>query len=257
MFSTLSTECRAAWRLARLGFHLLRGMAIVRWRFPHWDTARKRCIKQAWSQQLIQLLGLRLTTTGTTPTGSALIVSNHISWLDIFVLNAATQTHFVCKDEVRDWPIIGWLVEHTDTLFIARGSRSAAARASAAVLACLREQDQVVVFPEGTTTNGLALLPFRPALFQAAVDAPCPVQPALLRYLDTDGRPSLAPAYDGDITLWECLRAVTKAPYIVVQLEWLGSVDASDGRRPACQQAEALIAQASGLPQLASASSSD
>lgn len=240
-------EIRAAWRLARLALLLLKGMLILRLLFPRWRSAKRRLVKQAWSRQLARVLGVRLPPECLDLPPGALIVSNHVSWLDIYVINAVTETHFVCKDEVRDWPLIGWLVEHAETVFIARGSRTAAARTARTIAARLAADERVAVFPEGTTSSGTVLLPFRSALFQAAVDAQVPVLPVALRYRDAQGRLSSAPAYAGDTTFWACLRAIVLASGLRAELEFLPPLPAGLDRRELASRAEQALGCALGL----------
>lgn len=240
-------ECRATWRLLRLAAHLLRGLYTVRFHFPAWPEARRRAVKQAWSLRLLKVLGVRLDAATTTLPDNSLIVCNHVSWLDIFVINAVTETHFVCKDEVRHWPVIGWLVEHTGTIFIARGSRAAAARTAQTLVETMRRGERVVVFPEGTTTDGHGLLPFKSALFQSAVDAGAPVAPAVLRYLDHTGKLSRAPAYDGDITFWACMRNIVRAQGLVAEVRQLAPLSPDLGRRELAELSWQQIADGLGL----------
>lgn len=244
---TVWHEIRAAWRLFRLGLHLLKGLAIVALIFPRIDSARRQAHKHRWSRKLLHTVGVRPGQIEKLPHGPALIVSNHISWLDIFVLNALTHTHFVCKDDVRSWPVIGWLVEHTETVFIERGSRTAAARTARTIAERLERNERVVVFPEGTTTDGTQLLPFRPALFQPAIDSEAAVLPVALRYLDRHGHPSFAPAYDGDITFWQCLRAIVLADEVQTHVEFLAPLSAKADRRNLAANAEAIIAMQLGF----------
>lgn len=247
MPSRLIIECRAAWRLLRLTGHLLRGLYTVRFRFPSWSDARRRAVKQAWSRRLLDVLGVRLQAATTALPDNTLIVCNHISWLDIFVINALTQTHFVCKDEVRNWPVIGWLVEHTGTIFIARGNRAAAARTAQALVETMQGGERVVVFPEGTTTDGHGLLPFKSALFQSAVEAAAPVAPAVLRYLDAHGQLDRTPAYDGDITFWACLRNIVRAPDLIAEVRLLAPLSPELGRRELAELSWQQIADGLGL----------
>jgi 1-acyl-sn-glycerol-3-phosphate acyltransferase len=141
-----------------------------------------------------------------------MLVANHISWLDIFVINAVAPSSFVSKDDVKSWPVLGWLSERADTIFLERGSRRAAHRMGEQLQECLRQGQRVALFPEGTTSDGSHVLPFHGALMQPAVDAGCTVQPLVLRYLDGAGGVSRAPAYVGDKTLWQTLHAIAAAP---------------------------------------------
>lgn len=247
MFRTLATECRAAWRLTRLALHLLRGLLMLRFHFPRMAETQRRHVKQRWSARLLACLGVRLHADALEMPTAAVLVCNHVSWLDIFVINALTQTHFVCKDEVRHWPVIGWLVERSGTLFIERGNRAAAARTAQMLGETIRAGDRVAFFPEGTTTDGHSLLPFKTALFQSAVDSAAPVIPLTLRYRDGRGTPSRAAAYDGDISFWECLRTIARAPDLRAHVQQLEPLPSGLGRRELAEQAWARIADDLGL----------
>lgn len=180
-----------------------------------------------------------------------LLVCNHVSWLDIFVINALAPAAFVAKDEVRRWPLIGWLCAHTETIFLERGSRAAAQRTRETIAARLRAGIRVAVFPEGTTSGGDRVLPFHAALLQGAIDAAAPAIPVALRYVDRSGNPSRAPAYDGAITLWQCLRAIARAPGLTAHLRVLAAVEAVDDRRVLSAHCRAMIAWHLGQRNLA------
>jgi len=170
-----------------------------------------------------------------------MLVANHISWLDIFVVNTLAPAAFVCKAEVREWPAIGWLCARTETVFLPRGSRSAARETSSRIAQRLGSGWLVAVFPEGTTGDGAALLPFHGALLQAAVEAQCPVQPLALRYLHADGRHCAAPAYCGSDTLWQSLLRIAGASGVRARIEVLPALDAPD-RKALAEAAHAAIA---------------
>jgi 1-acyl-sn-glycerol-3-phosphate acyltransferase len=240
-------EIRAAWRMLRLFLHLVNGLAVMRFIAPRLDAAQLARFKQRWSQKMLGTLGIRLQAASVELPARSLIVSNHISWLDIFVINAVTQTHFVCKDDIRKWPCIGWLVASTGTIFIARSSRADAARTARALTERLQQDERVAFFPEGTTTNGTTLLPFTAALFDAASPAQANVIPMTLRYLDLQGNTSLAAAYDGDVTFMQCLRAVVKAPGLVAELRTLPTIAPGLGRREYAVKTRQQIAADLGM----------
>lgn len=239
----------AAWRLIRVGLHLGCGLATAAMVYPVVGHPAQLRLKQRWSRQLLGILGVRLHGDAALPPGPALLVANHVSWLDIFVINAVAPAVFVCKADVRDWPLIGWLCARTETVFMSRGSRSAAKQASEIVARCLRQGRQVALFPEGTTSDGSGLLPFRTALMQGAIDADSRVQPLALRYLDGNGQTSSAPTYCGDTTLLQSLRRIAAAPSLKARLEVLPSLDSrGTGRRALASQAATAIGQALGHP---------
>lgn len=201
-------------------------------------------LKARWSRQLFDALGVRLRATGT-PIDAGLFVANHISWLDIFAINAFAPAAFVSKDEVRHWPVIGWLSAHAETVFLERGSRSAAVRTKQHVVEQLRRRRRVGVFPEGTTGDGSGVLPFHGALFQSAIDAGVRVAPVAIRYTDARGRPSPAPVYVGDTTFWQCFRAIVTSGGIVAHASFLPTLDAgASDRRHLAHRTHTAIAHA-------------
>ena len=109
-----------------------------------------------------------------------LVVANHLSWLDIFAIDALCPASFVAKSEIARWPLVGTLVARAGTLFIERGRRHAVHRLIEHIERSLQAGGRVAVFPEGTTGAGHALLPFHANLIQAAVDAQAPVVPVLV-----------------------------------------------------------------------------
>lgn len=212
--------------------------------FPFLPRRARQALKARWSGQLLACLGVRLRSAGLPP-AEGLVVANHISWLDIFAINAVAPTAFVAKDEVRDWPLVGWLCERTETIFLARGSRGAAQKAKDQMTGALVHRWRVGVFPEGTTSCGDQVLPFHGALFQAAVDAGARVTPVALGYQDKQGRPSTAPAYVGDTSLWQCLRAIAVSPPLTVTLTFLPDLDsANSDRRHLAHRAHTAITHA-------------
>ena len=183
-----------------------------------------------WSRQLLEVLGIRLAVAGTPP-ARGLLVANHISWVDIFAINATATTTFLAKDEVRAWPLIGWLAKRAGTLFLERGSRSAAQRARQHLVDHLHRGNRVGVFPEGTTSLGEHVLPFHGALFQSAIDAEATVAPVLMRYTGADGRPTTAAAYAGDTSLWQCVRGIAGAGSLVAHVTFLPPIDSAGADR--------------------------
>lgn len=201
---------------------------------------------------LLRLLGVRLTTRGAVPTAAGeplVLVSNHISWLDIFVIDALRATRFVAKSEVRGWPLLGWLAARTGTMFIERGRRHAAAAVNRDIAAALAARDTVGLFPEGTTTLGDELRPFHAALFQAAIEIGHPLRPVAIRYRDADGAPSLAATYVGDQSFVESLWAITGERSIAAEATFGEDIaTAGSDRRTVARQAEAVIARSLSLP---------
>lgn len=208
---------RAAFRLGRALIHAFGGAWTITTRFPRWDAPQREAMVQAWSLKMLALLGIRLELHGRPCAGGPmLLVANHISWLDIVVMHAARYCRFVSKADVMHWPLIGTLATGSGTIYIERASRRDALRVVHRVAGSLNRGEVVAVFPEGTTSDGVDLLPFHGNLIQAAISAGAPVQPVALSFLDTStGAISLAPCYIDEDTLfgsiWRTLgaRAIT------------------------------------------------
>lgn len=241
MWRTPLIELRAIFRLMRIALHLMWGVLTVACVYPWIPRRLQLALKRRWSRQLLQTLGVRLYANRQPLTG--LLAANHISFLDIFVINALQPAAFVAKDEVRHWPLIGWLCAHTETLFLTRGSRAAAAQARTALVERLRAGHLMAIFPEGTTSDGQRVLPFHAALFQAAIDANRPVTPVCLRYTDATGQTSRAPAYTDEVTLLQCLWAIARSSGLTAHLEALTPQPvAGTERRPLAAKVHRLIA---------------
>ena len=139
------------------------------------------------------------------------MVANHISWLDIFVINSLEPCRFVAKSDIRGWPLVGWLCAKTGTIFISRGKPRDVRAIYQGLVASIKEGDRIAFFPEGTTAAQGGLLPFHPNLFEAAIDAGVPVQPYALRYLDDAGELHPAADFIGETTIVESILAILKA----------------------------------------------
>ena len=205
---------RASWRLLRLLGHIAKGLWIVALRFPSLSPDQQHARVQVWSMELLAHAGISLRILGQPPvTGPVMLVANHISWLDIPVMHAARHCRFVSKSDVQAWPLIGTLVTAAGTLYIERSSRRDAMRTVTRMHEALCSGDMVAVFPEGTTSDGLTLLPFHANLIQAAISAESPVLPVALEFIDRrSGQMSTAPMYIGDQTLIESVWRTLTTP---------------------------------------------
>ena len=211
----------AIWRLSRVVGHILYGLVLV---YTVWDaqdaaTRERRTI--AWSMRLLNLLGLTVQCQGRPHAGSRLVVSNHISWLDIIVINSVMPSRFVSKAEVGQWPVIGRLVRAAGTLFLVRERRRDAMRVLGLMAQALRDGQSVAVFPEGTTGAGHELMHFHANLVQSAIDAPAPIQPVVLSYRDARHAVSPSAAYIGDTGLLASLWMVASAKDLTVSVQIL------------------------------------
>ena len=159
-----------------------------------------------------------------------MLVSNHISWLDIVVMHASRHCRFVSKSDIQRWPVVGTLATSAGTLYIERRSRRDAHRMVRDVGEAMRNGDVVAVFPEGTTSNGLDVLPFHANLIEAALLAQAPVQPLALQFVDRhSGQPSRAVCYIEDDTLIGSVWRTLRSPGIVARVYW-GCAEQDQGR---------------------------
>lgn len=210
-------------RLVRLLLHLIIGLSLVSFRFPGWSTARRMRENRRWSRKLLRILAIRIDIKDLPEKypDRCLLVLNHVSWLDIVLVNATLPATFIAKSEIARWPLVGALVSRAGTLYIERGSRSALRRTNQHVCQALREGALVACFPEGTTSLGDRLGRFHAALFQPAIDAEATVLPAAIRYCDSDGRRSTATDYVGEDSLLRSVWRLVSAQRIIAKLDFL------------------------------------
>ena len=229
-------------RGARVVAQLLGGLLWISIAFPFFSVERRRQVRHRWSSHLLSCFAFRIEIDGQLPGEPGLIAANHVSWIDIFAVNALTPVAFVSKDDVIQWPIIGRLARSNETIFLQRGSRGHAHTIGRAMAERLESGNWLAVFPEGTTSDGTHLHPFHAALLQPAIDAGVAVTPVAISYEDVQGNRSLLPAYAGDTTLWETFCAMLSARQLVVRLQ-VGTpvlVNECSGNRGRKQLAQSL-----------------
>jgi len=188
---------------------------------PRLAVGRRNALVARFAARTLAILGVSVRVLGARPLldGPVLVVANHVSWLDVYLLNAVLGgTRHVAKSEVARWPVAGGIARGFGTFFHARGNVRDAARAKDAVAAALRAGERVVVFPEGTTSEGDEVGPFHAAFFQAAVDARVPVQAVAVRYPGPAGRPDPAAAFVGDMTFVASLARVLRRRQLEARL---------------------------------------
>lgn len=241
-----------ALRWTRLVIHLAGAAYILGVRWPRASAERRAAFAAAWSLGLMKLLAIRVDVQGEAVPHAArepaLLVANHVSWLDIFAIGAVRHTRFIAKHEIRDWPLAGWIASRSGTLFVRRGSRRDAARTTEAMRAALASGDWVGLFPEGTTTEGDQVLRFHSALFEPAIGHCAPVRPVAVRYEHPDGSLLREAAFVGDMSFAESLRRVISVRNAVVRIIFAPPIEATQGdRRAIAYEAERRIAGALGI----------
>jgi 1-acyl-sn-glycerol-3-phosphate acyltransferase len=158
-------------------------------------------------------MGVHVSVCGPVPV-RGLIASNHVSYLDILVLSATARCSFVSKSEVKSWPLVGWIAAMTGTVFVDRGRRSQTHRLYPQMQERLQSGERLVLFPEGTSSDGRGVLPFHSSFFEAAVAGAAPVTATHLSYqlADGDGDPATDVCYWGEMTLFpHVIKLLTKS----------------------------------------------
>jgi len=247
---------RRAWRAARAGVHALAGVATTTFVFPLVQPHTRRALVRRWSRKLLQLLAVEPRVHGRIDAhqGNLLIVANHVSWLDIFVINAHHPARFVAKAELAAWPLAGRLIRDTGTIFVERARRHDTRRVNDHAAQALAAGDVVAVFPEGTTTHGDDVLRFHASLLQPVVETKGHVQPVALRYTDAHGRRSRAPSYVGEESFATSFWRICGERSIVIELVATPALPAQHhDRRALARAAETAIRTALGLPARATA----
>ncbi len=192
-------QCRRVYRGIRVILHLAAGLgtAVFLGAFQRPRRAVVRRAVRYWLLTAVSILNVRVKVTGAPVRGPAIVVSNHVSWLDIPVLGAREEFMFVAHDKVRHWPVLGPLAAAAGTIFLRRGRREAEYRRDE-IAHYLRRGRKVLVFPEGTTTNGQGVAPFHGRLLAAAAQAGVPVQPVTVRYARATGERDAGVPFVGD-----------------------------------------------------------
>jgi len=196
-------------------------------------------LARIWYSCMIWLLGVRSRFYGERMIPGSLFVSNHISWVDILVIGSRLSVVFLAKSEIRQWPILGWMIEKAGTIFITRGN--GAAKAIRDLSYELKKGRSVLIFPEGRTSEGHTILKFQPRLFQSAIDSGCNVQPIAIRYQDKNGNSIDRISYVGSMSLFQSLWRVLMGPYIYAEVQVFKSGLSASDRQKLSTKSENLM----------------
>jgi 1-acyl-sn-glycerol-3-phosphate acyltransferase len=208
------------WVWAQIWVHVICGVCTLSFIFPFLDRSNKDRKIQAWSKRILKIFHMQLVVHDAhlLDRGPYLIASNHISWLDIHVINAFKPIRFVAKSEVAEWPIFGWMAKQLGTVFIRRDS-ARHARQVVGQMAEVLKTECVCIFPEGTSTIGELVLPFKPNLFESAISAQVLVFPLAIQYLSKGSKErSQTPAFVGDMGLLESMSKIIKNRSLIAQI---------------------------------------
>ena len=192
-----------------------------------------------WHHRLCQLFNIQHQQYGQANNRPTLFVANHISWFDIPAIGASLPVHFLSKQEVKNWPLIGWLASKAGTLFIQRGRKGAAEQSIYNITHTLQQGDNVIIFPEGTTTDGKNIKKFHSRLFQAAINANADVQAIAITYPNKGDIHPHAPYID-DMSMMDSVRNFIHGDNMRVEIFFLQTFKSRDYRR---DELAALCAQ--------------
>jgi 1-acyl-sn-glycerol-3-phosphate acyltransferase len=187
-----------------------------------------------WCAFLLRRLSIELRVSGQFPE-RGLVVSNHLSYLDILVFAALAPCAFVAKKEVRGWPIFGILAAVGGTIFVDRSRPHLAQRSVSEMRGTLESGVRVVLFPEGTSTGGEKLLPFKPALFESAVETQQPITAAYLSYEVDEGDPAQVACYWGDMTFAPHLLRLLAERRVVASVRFSSGAESFEDRKTAAE----------------------
>jgi 1-acyl-sn-glycerol-3-phosphate acyltransferase len=206
-----------------------------------------------WARLGQRCLGIRVRRSGALPPPGSLVVSNHLGYADVVTIGGLFPCVFAARHDMRRWTMLGALAASGGTIFINRQLKRAGARGVARVAAALSAGATVLAFPEGTSTSGADLLPFRSGIFQAAVEAQVPVVPTAVRYLELDGGPITAQNLDvvawfrGESFIGHVLRLASHR-YVVAEVRFGEPIRPPHAdRRSAAAAAESAVRELRGL----------
>lgn len=218
-----STMLRACFRGGRVACHIIYGIWLACF-FPALSQGIRQRIMKHWSRTLLDMLHVKFEVRGCMQPANMsgrILVANHVSWLDVFALNAVVPAYFVAKSEIRDWPLLGWLCHRAGTLFVKRSVRRDTVRINREISDVLKQGECIALFPEGTSTDNVLPGHFHSSLLQVAIDINVAICPVAIRYHDGAGKANSDAAFVGDMSFVQSLWKIMCSPSLHVTLFYL------------------------------------
>ena len=184
--------------------------------------AKRDTIKTRWLRRFGAIVKLHVSHDGELPEPGVILVSNHISWLDIIVIGQYLPAYFVAKSDILSWPVIGYLARQVGTIFIRRGDKQHIRTTAEKMIWLLKQNSNIIAFPEGTTTKGDEVLHFHASLFQPALLTKSAILPVALQYQGV--AKELAPFVGDDGFVPHLLKMLT-LDKIEVRLDFLAVIN--------------------------------
>ena len=223
-----------AYRIIRILSHILLGILIIAVSWPFTEEKTRTKLTKWWCRKLLKYFNISTVTFGDPPqdnTSNNMFLANHVSWADIYALNSILPLQFIAKSDINNWPILGYLVRKSGTIFINRSNRKDTSRIVETTTERLIAGGNVGFFPEGTTTDGTSLAHFKSSLVQAAINANAQLRPVAISYPLANGGINTEMAYAGETTLGESMMHVLKQKKPMVELHFLTPIDAQSANR--------------------------
>lgn len=220
--------------MLRILIHVLVGICVIAVAWPFTVKATKTNLTRWWSKKLLNHFGITVTAHGHIPDSqfsNTMFLANHISWADIYALNSVLPLQFIAKSDINNWPILGYLVRKSGTIFINRNSRKDTSRIVETTTEHLLAGGNIGFFPEGTTSDGTTLLRFKSSIVQAAINAKSTIHPVAIRYPMPDGSINTDIAYAGETTMKEAMIAALKQKKSIVTLHFLPPIQPTSNRQ--------------------------
>lgn len=235
---------RAGWRMAIGSIRIMLLLPVILFGLvvgfiPRSPNSRlfARTVR-GWHGLICTIVGVRCRVTGADFCPGALVIANHISWIDISVLGSRLLVVFLANQAIRRWPVLGTVIHRGGTLFIEQGRGVAGALIE--VTTALQNTQAVLIFPEGRTTDGITMRRFQPRLFQAAIESGAAIQPVAIRYEDPHARQLTHISYR-DVDLLPSLWAIVSGEKVIAAVHLCPPIPATTDRNTLSQQTEAAI----------------
>lgn len=252
----MKSKIRLFYKLTLITLLFINGFIIAAGVFPAINRlysasdakTRRDKIKKQWLQCFSSIICLHVIREGKLPEQPAILISNHISWLDIIVIGQYLPACFVAKSDISSWPVIGFLSRQAGTIFIRRGDKKHILATAEKMVWVLKQNSNIIAFPEGTTTDGNDVLNFHASLFQPALLTKSVIQPTAIQY--QGAAKQQAPFIDDDAFVPHLIKMLS-LDKIEVRLSFLPVINSSGkNRHSVSHETRALIlTQISNNPQ--------
>ena len=231
---------RSLWLGAEISLVGLRFLFLFLRRGGRWTRRDRALCLQAGNRRVLRVVASRIEVTGTPPP-SGLLVSNHLSYVDILLLGSLMPAVFVSKAEVKGWPVFGWFASLGGTVFVQRERRGQVGEVSDRIRTLLAEKHPVILFPEGTSSNGREILPFKSSLLEPAVGQKCPLSVACVSYEMRDGSVEQDVCYWGDMTFAPHFFKLLSKPRVTARVSFAQIQQPAADRKELAKQLHAAV----------------